>query len=214
MKIATSAKRTGGLSQVELHPNLPRVRVTVKGEEGEPNKVYELNKEDCPAYVQNGIFIVRLNSDGNKMYSMVPVDGLENLKFVGFYHEKDKDPVPATKTGKGNNGPYTYMTFMALFEILDGKNKGMVVPGYFSYNFQAAKLGDKTYAEISHPNSGFTKKLIEFLEVTGLIKVDIPWKENLLPGFQRFIMQRDPKFKGMIKEGRIESLYGDTASKF
>lgn len=212
MDISKGATRTGGLSKVELHPDKPVVRVTVKGEEGKPDKVYTIQKENCPPYVQNGTFYTRLNSDGTKMYSMVPAkQDVFPLKFKEFYHEKDKEPAPVTKNGKGGNGPYTYQQFTAHFEIVSGPCKGMIVPGYFPYNFQPVtkevngKVGE--YTLISHPGSSFTKKLIEFLDVTGLLKAEIPWRENLLPGMQKFIARRDPTFSGMVKEGRIETLY-------
>lgn len=224
MKIAVAEKRNTGLAKVELHPSKPLVKVTLKvvDKEGtEEIKKFTLNKEDCPDYIRAGTFLVSMSADGKKMYSMRPSAGVFKFKVKDFVAPKDKEPVPQTKTsqGKGGSGAFSYQTFMVNFEIVDGENKGMVVPGSFSYNFQEGKdevlgKGIQSVAEISHPTSKFTATLIELLEVTGVMKKQIPWKENLLPLLQKMMLKEDRIFSGSVKKGWIDSLFADESVDF
>ena len=207
MKVAKSTKSSGGLAKVEIKGS--KVRVTFKPEKDEELKRYTLEKENCPDYVQEGTFFVNLSANGDKMYSMRPQNGVFKLKFKEFTAQKDKEPTPRTM----HKGDYSYQIFTSLFEILDGKYAGMIVPGSFSYNFQEAKEEVdgkmRSVAEISHPKSKFTAALIELLTVTGLIQKQIPFKENLLPLLQKMMLREDRVFSGSIKKGYIDSLYED-----
>lgn len=212
MDVAKAGERSGGLAIVQIHPSQPKVRVTVKGEEGAKDKVYTLDKEECPSYVQNGTFFVSLNADGSKMYGMRPRMGLFKAKVKEFVAAKDKEPMPKTKTAP--DGSYTYMTFSVLVEITEGECKGMVIPVNLPYNFQEAQKdipgrGMQSVTQISHPKSKRTPKLIEFLDATGIIKKDIPWKENLLPLMQRMILKEDRQFQIIVKDGWVDSITGD-----
>jgi hypothetical protein len=215
MKVAVAnSGYTGGLAQVQFHPSKPLVRVVVQGEEGAPNKTYTINKEDCPATVREGTFMVSLSADGKKMYGIRPVNGVFKLRFKEFPSKKDTDPAPVTKEAKGQKGTFSYQTFTAVFTIEEGTFKGMEVPGYFSYNFEETTedipgRGPQSVAQISHPRSQFTKTLIDFLTVTGLIQKTIPWKENLLPLLQRMILKENRSFSGGVKQGRVDSFFED-----
>ena len=220
MKVTTKTSRNNGLAKVEVHPTQPKVKVTFKVEkEGEEVRKYVLEKEECPDYVQNGVFLVSLNADGDKMYSMRPVNGVFKLKVKEFVAAKDKEPAPRTKVGKGQNGEYAYQTFMVSFIITDGEFKGMTVPGSFSYNFQEGHeevpgRGVQSVVEISNPRSKFTASLVELLTVTNVINKQLPYRENILPILQKSMLKEDCEFSGSVKKGFIDSLYQDETVAF
>jgi hypothetical protein len=210
MKQVEGGSRISGYAKVELHPQQPKVKVTLEpSEDGAKPKVYVLDKENCPEKVQNGLFIVDLNGEGNKMYSLRPKEGVYKAKIKAFAAKKDAEPAPKTVTGKFG----AYQTFAVGFQIIEGKYAGMEVPGSFPYDFIPGqeeipgKGMQETVSLKKKKDSKHNQRLVELLEVTGVIKMTLPWKENLLPLLQRQMLKADKTFSIGVKEGWVDALF-------
>lgn len=217
--VETSGNTISGVAKVEIHPTQPKVRVTFKPTvEGEKPKAYTLEKEDCPEYVKSGVFIVNLSGNGKKMYSIRPVTGIAKFRVKEFIAQKDpktgKAKEPEPKLHNGKYGPY--MTFSVSFEIVEGENKGMIVPGSFPFDFiegqeEIPGQGLQSVLNVKKKkDSKYNDALWEFLKATGIAKITLPYKENPLPMLQRYILKENRVFSGAFKDGWMTSLISET----
>lgn len=212
MKQVEGGNRISGYAKVEVHPTAPKVKVTVEpAEDGAKPKVFVLEKENCPAYVRSGMFMVNVSGDGTKLYSLRPKEVVAKAKVKEFVAQKDKEPAPKTTQGKFG----AYQTFTVSFQIVDGKFAGMEVPGSFPYDFVPGqedipgKGMQETVSLKKKKDSKHNQRLVELLTVTGVIKQTLPWKENLLPMLQRLMLKADKTFSIAVKEGWVDALYAD-----
>lgn len=218
MKQVETSEGIDGLAKIEIHPNQPKVKVTLKpAEDGQKPKVYILDKEKCPDSVKNGIFLVRLSGNGEKMYSIRPQSGVFKAKVLEFAAQTDqqtgkkKEPTPKTHNGKFG----AYQTFTVAFQITEGEMEGLQVPGSFPYDFVAAEedVPGKGVVEViglkKKKDSKYNQKLVELLEVTRVIKAVLPWKENVLPTLQRAMLKNDRTFSVSVKDGWVDGLFAE-----
>lgn len=213
--IESSGSTVNGIAKIELHPKEPKVKITFKPEEGEKPKSYVVEKENCPDYIRNGTFMVSMAENGKKVYGVRPINAVVKLKFKEFPAKKDSEPAPKTHNGKFG----AYQTFSAVFEIVDGEFKGMEVPGSFPYDFVMTEeeIQGKMHEVINAKKKKDSKnndRLWDFLQVTGLATKTMPWKENVLPTLQKYILRDGKVFSGAIREGWIDSLYSEEAVAF
>lgn len=212
--VQTTFAHVGGLAKVEVHPTQPKVRVIIQAdtEKNIPAKTVVLEKEKCPEYVRSGIFLVDLNQDCTKMYSLRPEKGLFKVKVKNFPAGVDKDGKPKEPAPKVNKGEYgQYLTFIVNFEIIEGEYKGMIIPGSFSFDFIETQeevdgamrscLGLKI-----KKNSPRNDQLVSFLEAAGVIRLIMPFKENPLPMLQRYMLKEGRTIVASVKRGWIDSL--------
>lgn len=208
--VETTGSTLSGLAKVEIRDD--KVKITFKPEEGEKPKSFVVNKEDCPNYIRQGMFMVSMPENGKKVYSVRPNNAVVKLKLKEFNAKKDEEPKPKTHTGKFG----TYLTFSVVFEIVDGEFKGMEVPGSFPYDFVESEeeIQGQMRSVINakkKKDSKHNDRLWDFLNVTGLSKKTMPWKENCLPTLQKYALKEDHTFSGSIRDGWVDSLYSDEA---
>jgi hypothetical protein len=215
MKPVQTTSGISGVAKVEVHPSQPKVKVTLKPtEEGAKPVSYVIEKEDCPEYVRSGMYMVNLSGDGKKMYSIRPITGMAKFRVKQFMAKKDAEPAPKTVNGKF--GPY--MTFAVEFEIVEGENKGMTIPG--SYPFDFIESMEEVPGKGTLPVLNVKKKqkspgndrLWELLEVSGVISLVMPYKENPLPMLQKHMLHQAKVFTGAYKDGWMTSLFASEES--
>jgi hypothetical protein len=216
MKGVETGQSISGVAMVEPHPSMPKVRVTFAPKtEGEKPVAYVLEKEDCPEPIRKGKFMVSLSGNGKKMFSIRPITGMAKLKVKEFPAQRDaqgnaKEPAPKTKTGKFG----VYQTFSVVFEIVEGENKGMEMPGSFPFDFIEGQdeVDGKIVSVLNvkkKKDSPGNDRLWELLEVTGVVKKTMPYKENPLPMLQKYMLKEDRTFSGAYKDGWINSLFSE-----
>lgn len=83
---------------------------------------------------------IRMNSDGTEVEALTPVDGVFNAKLIDLGKREDKDspPTPYVKTwNEGKPNENSYLEFFAVYEITEGKFKGVALPAYkLHYKFE------------------------------------------------------------------------------
>jgi hypothetical protein len=166
-----------------------------------------LKRDDCPENVRPGTFMVRLDEAKTKMYNLYPANGMFEFTVDSFVSEKDQEPKPKTTV----NAQWNYQYFVVLLKITKGDFAGMKVPYLLRYHF--GEYIDPTSGEgvvgLTHLRSKYTPQLEEFLEVTKSMEKPIKYVDNVLPILQKRALAAATTFKGVVKGGYINTLYGE-----
>jgi hypothetical protein len=171
--------------------------------------------ENCPSNICSGEkMMVKLSGDGKRMFSVYPADGMFKLTCTRLSHKDGEEPAPRTQEGKWG----TYQSFIAITEIVDGDYKGMTIPYFLRYNFGEFFQDGKSIVGITKMGSKsiHSPKLEEFLMVTGAnmnssgVDAPITYKDNVLPAIEKRIQAHKKVFTGVLKDGWILTLYGDS----
>lgn len=197
-----------GVGKVAISSGKTKVRVTILNDD-KPNDEYTLLASDCPEYVKPGTFSVTLSSDGKKMMSCYPMNGVFTgrvQKFTGG--GQNNSPAPKT------NSSYNYQYFVTLNEITDGKYKGMVCPFILRYHFEPTteKVDGKPrkVVAIGHEKSKYTEVLMDYCLATGVWDAGpMPFKANVLPMLEKRILRAKKTFSWVMKNGFVSSIMFD-----
>jgi len=170
-----------------------------------------------------GTIRIRMSSDGTEVEALTPVTGVFNLRLVnlGKRDGEDAPPMPYLKTwNEGTPKENTYLEFFAVYEITEGKFKGVQLPAY--------KLHYKFEEDVPH-NPGFTRfagsfaykqatrlfQLRDWGALHGLWEVTgdgvegepIEWDdETILPELEERALENDISVRGVMKDGYIKEL--------
>jgi hypothetical protein len=177
--------------------------------EDNPDVVFDLTPEQCPANVRAGKWFVSLNAKADKMYSFSPVSGAFKCKFIGFASPKDQLPAPQHYTMQfvdkqtGQAGVTEYDAFTALLEIIEGKDAGLVIPYFLRYNFGELE-GQVAFVK---PKSKYTQQTANFLDATGAFKKGtMTYIDNILPALETRLKEAGYKLMVIMKDGHVDAI--------
>lgn len=187
-----------------------RVNLTIKQGDNETKKTIDLDRENCPANLKPGNWMVQISGQGDKMLNFRPILGNFTFRVKGFAASENEEPKPKTKDvsfeKNGKKQEYSYDYFTALLEITEGKYQGLEVPYMLRYHFQDDMLDGKMVVAYSKGGSKYTDYLKEFLNVSGAWDLGpMEYKDNVLPDLQRRILHADKRFNGTMKDGWLVS---------
>jgi hypothetical protein len=210
----TGARGPQGISDVLLHPSKPLVRIVMRhkdknGVNSEETFTLNLSEQEdaVKKLIQSGSFYVSLNSDEKKMYSIRPVKGVYKVRVRKLAAEENKEPAPKTNTTFET--PYDY--WMAILEIVEGKEKGMQFPLILRYWFEeVVKDGKSIVALEFHPKSPKHGPMLEeFLKEFGVWDYgEMSYKDNILPEIQKRLVSAKKVVQVVVKDGWIDSILG------
>jgi hypothetical protein len=177
--------------------------------EDNPDVIFDLTAEQCPANVRAGKWFVSLSGKADRMYSFSPVSGAFKCKFISFASPKDQLPAPqhysmqfVDKT-TGQAGISEYDAFTALLEIIEGKDAGLVIPYFLRYNFGEME-GQVAFVK---PKSKYTQQTATFLEATGAFKKGtMAYIDNILPALETRLKDAKHLLMVVMRDGRIDAI--------
>jgi len=209
VKTQTASEKIRGLASVKVSKDKVKVKFA-----DNPEEVFECTKENAPSTVKSGDWWVSMSVDGERMFTINPVQGAFRAKFVKLASAEGQLPAPQhfrkegvdQKTGKTYVSEYDY--FLPVFEILDGEDEdaqGMSLTKFLRYYF-AEENGEVTFSK-NPVKSAPQRDLIDFLEVMGVFeKGPMKYSENILPALEKRIKEADRTVMLIIKEGNIQSM--------
>jgi hypothetical protein len=185
---------------------------------------YDILVEDAPGYLVRILIIqktlalrVSLNSDGTQILSAGPVGGSYFAVFDRFTAREGEVPSPKmipggvrNKKGGGTWVAPDQLQFNAVFRVVSGKyaantEEGCEVVYPVPYAFRPS-MDEKDGMQIA---GGGSKKLTEFLQVTGLDFVNdtIPVSDNCLPWLEKTLRDREiVVVLSLTDEGYVDTL--------
>jgi hypothetical protein len=198
-----------GSAQIRLTKKSVMVKFDDKKDEDgniiEKGKDFEIERENAPDNVEAGHWSTAVSSDGTKLFSIRPLVGTFDAKFVKFAAAKDAQPAPELE-------PSTYRNDKG--QVVPGKNKLVFtaiieVGGEYEYPCKLPYLfseGDNGNVQLTYRKMGpRISQMIDFLDVCGVKDSAIPYTENILPHLQEMILDEDRTFNVVIKNGWIDS---------
>jgi len=213
---------TKGAAKIALSKDKTKAKVQFVNADGTEGKTLVVDLKECPddvkAYIHSGDFFVNMDADGEKIYSLYPLNGMFEVRVAEFSHQKDQPPKPMTKIGGDGKGKtWEYLYFVVLNEIVSGECKGMHVPLFLRYNF-SEEVQDVNGAEKkvtgyskSLDKSKHTAMLDDFLTITGAWNYGpIPYSDNVLPAIEKRIKKAGVQFSIIMKKGYIDTFYQQT----
>jgi len=194
-----------GEARVQINQEKQKVRVTFKDPSIVSNPiVLPLSNCQCtPMY--EGMFMVTMSKDLEKLYSIRPINGV--FKVTTFRFVKDANDVPVIK----QHPKWDYQYFTVMLQIVDGNYKGLEIPYTLHYNF-----GEFVDLEGNHvvaytkvgANSKHTPRLREYLTFAGAWEEGaLAYKDNVLPDLETRILKARKTFNVIVKDGWIDSIF-------
>lgn len=205
-----SSDRIFGKAKIKFSDDKVLILFKLDKKEGdadtEPIKI-ALARSDCPDTVREGMWLVSISKNRDKLYTLRPIEGVFEMHFLDIAREKDKAPVPKM------NQKFNYLYFNPIFEITSDAAKGLTVGYRFGLHYNFEGIEDENHHMITRystplsPRATNTLKLDEFLNAIGVLDFGpIPYSNNILPDIWHRAKKADKKFQGVIKDGSIDSL--------
>lgn len=175
---------------------------------------YIISIDECDEairkYIVPGDFIVALNGNGDKLYSLYPANGLFEVTTKRFVAQEGELPSPRTKIGSDGKKTWEYLYFIAILEIVSGDFQGNEIPLFLRYNF--AEIGEEGHKVVGYSKrpdkSRHTAILDEYLTIAGAWEDGaIPYTDNCLPILEKRILKAGKRFRIVIKNGYVETFY-------
>lgn len=183
--------------------------------EGDVGAKYVCRLENCPDNIVAGDWRIAMTEDGERIYSIAPIEGMYNLKFIGFAKgENEKIPTPQHAHFEGvdqeTKKPYVtdYDYFTCLFEIIgapggDEDAVGMIMTKRLRYYF----FNNNGVVGFDKPRSKYTGELKDWLADLGAYESgELEYSENILPDLEERLIKLRRKFIGTIKDGFLQSV--------
>lgn len=208
--------------KVQRDENKTIIRVKVSFDETGDSFIIPASdcSEEVRSYLQSGEFNVRLGKDGKSITSISPWSGMYKVHTKKFVAQRDKPPVPQTRTGTNEGGQkWSYQYFVPLLEVVEGECKGMQIPYFLRYFFDGVMedvpgKGKVLVAALAHPKSPYYGQLAEYCEVSGVWEAGpMPMEDNLLPRMEKRILRQDRIFTVIIKKGFVDNIYEESNTK-
>ncbi len=177
----------------------------------DPDSVYEFSLKDAPENAKAGHWWIGMSADGERLWSISPINSAAKLAFEGFSKTEGQLPAPKHIVKEGTDpktgSPYKseYDQFTALFKIVgsdDPDEVGMIVTYTLRYYF----FNNDGQVGLDKPRSKYTVQLADFLDASGATQTEMNYSENILPALERRILEAGRLYNAIIKEGRIDSL--------
>ena len=170
-----------------------------------------------------GTIRIRMSGDGLEVEALTPVVGVFNAKMIDMGKKEDKDshPTPYVKTwNEGKPNENSYLEFFAVYEITEGKFKGVALPAYkLHYKFEEDVPANPGFTRFAGSfNSKRATRLFQLRdwgnlhglwEVTrdGVEGEPIEWDdETILPELLERAEETDAQIRVVIKDGYIQEL--------
>lgn len=199
----SAARGLQGEARISIARNV--VTVTM----AENRETFSIPKADCPTNVRNGTWYVNLNRDGTRMFSLRPMAGIFEVKYLKMAAAENQDPKPyhdsgARRRADGTTYNVDRLMFKVILTIANGDNAGMEVPLNMEYAFDNV---DGT-AAIQNRRARAVQQLIRFFEVHGLMDegIVIPYSANILPDLDELLLSHKRKFGIVMAKGWIDSI--------
>lgn len=205
----TQQETTYGLATVKVGKQAAKVTFLEGG------KSFKFSLDDLPPIPKlptesEDTYMVVLNPDGDMVDKIGPAEGHFTAVFEDFTRSEDgAEPAPQEKTSTYNGKETTYLRFTALFKIVSGRYKGVVVPHFLRYKFAEGDNGETIWdGDPSNPKAIHLPRLVEFCEKLGAVDEPIEWPSdgNILPELLRRIKAANRKVDLVIKKGYIDSV--------
>lgn len=202
MKIIKAGKK-GPHGEAKVRVGSGKAQIIFK----EDGSTFVFPKSELPESTKPGLFYVSLNGEG-EFLSMRPMNAIVKAKFSHFAANEGDVPQPneypggTAKRRDGTTFSYdAYRAMIAILDITDKEYKGMTIPVFLRYPFV-----DDGEGHIAIKGGGKNIELLEsFLEVTGILDMDIPYSENVLPKLQKAMLKAGQEFQVMLKGGNADS---------
>lgn len=203
-----------GLAKVALNSNKTKAKILFPATDETEEKEYVIFVKNCPedvqGYIRSGEFIVKMDQEKTKLYSMSPANGMFEGKVSKFSARKDQPPAPMTKVGPD----WSYLYFVVMVGITKGECQGMQIPLFLRYNFceEEQEIKGEMRSVVGYSKnldkSKHTALLDEFLTITGVWNYGpIPYSDNILPKIEQRVMRAAKSFNFIVKKGYIDTLY-------
>lgn len=191
---------------------------SIKVELADLPKVPKLQKNS------KGQIRVRMSSDGMEVEALTPVVGVFNLKMIDIGPRpegEDSQPMPRLKTwNEGTPKENKYLEFFAVYEITEGKFKGVKLPAYnMHYKFEEDLPSNPGYTRFAGSfNSTRATRLFQLRDwgnfhgvwnVTpdGVEGEPIEWDDDtILPELLDRVLENDIPVRGVMKNGYVQEL--------
>ena len=157
---------------------------------------------------------IRMSTDGTEVEALTPVTGVFNLKLTGIgpRPEKDADPTPKERVwNEGTEKENRYLEFFAVYQIIDGKFKGVTLPAYnMHYKFEedSNNPGFTRYAG-NFDNKKATRlfQLRDWMQIHGIDSDPIEWDDvTILPTLLERALDNGVQVRGVFKNGYVTEL--------
>lgn len=198
-----SIKPDRGIATVKVGKSTVRVAF-----ESDPENVYEVPLDKAPEMIKNGKWMVSMGGKHDRIFSISPISGMFKMRFREFSHAQGQIPAPIHRTSTftnqdGSTGVSEYDAFTALFEIIEGPNKGMIVAAFLRYNFSEVD----GFVAFTKPKSRYTKELGDVMDACGAFdKGPMKYSENILPALQSRLQAANYPLAVIMKDGFIDSM--------
>ena len=192
------------------------------------SKDLTLNIEDLPKPKvkpnDTGKIRVRMSADGTEVEALTPVTGVFNMRLVDLGPRpdgEDSQPMPRLRTwNEGTPKENSYLEFFGVYEITEGKFKGVKLPAYnMHYKFEEDLPKNPGFTRFAGSfNSTRATRLFQLRdwgnlhgiwEVTpdGVEGEPIEWDdETILPELLERALENDVPVRGVMKDGYIKEL--------
>jgi len=201
----------GGPAEVVITGKKVRIEF-IKGYAQKPNpfagQVFLFTVDALPLKsLPSGEYNVLLNTDGDSIFGICPLNQTVQVKFTHFSSPTDQNgnrmpPTPKRDAGtrQGKNGPYQYdeMKFTAIGEITSPRDfRGLEVAMPFLYNFR-----DDGEGGLAISGTGARSQMLnDFLRVAYGGDFQMPFSDNILPKLELLLQSAEREFMVVIKNG-------------
>ena len=216
-KQANYERGDSGVGKIRFSTNGQKVQITLNvpvGKDQFEEKIFKLDRDNCPDNIElargSKEWQIQMSSDGTKLMSFRPVQGVFVVKTESFASRENEEPAPKHKDVEfvkdGKKQSYSYDYFTVILDILEPeKFAGLTLPLVLRYQFGEFVKDGKSITGFSMGGK-YTAQLEEYMIVSGILEdayQPMEWKDNLLPTMQRIALHEDRKFQVTVKDGWI-----------
>lgn len=201
-----------GLATVKVGKSSAKITFEESGDE------YKFSLDDLPSKPKlhpesEDTYMVVLTAEKDAVEKIGPAEGRVQAHCIDFARtEEGADPAPVEGTSNYQGKETKYLRFTALWEVLTGKYKGLVIPHFLRYKLEEGPDGMTQWqGNPNNPNATHLPKLIDFCEKTGVFDEEPnlgEWPDdgNVLPLMLERIQAADKHVDLVIKKGYISDL--------
>jgi hypothetical protein len=207
---STNEARTYGLAKVRVRGDAVKVTF-IDG--GAP---FKFHKDDLPKRPRllddsEDTYNVVLSADKDTIEKISPAEGRVTAHLLDFWRpEEGADPEPADDTYETPEGKtIVRQKFVAVFEVTDGKYKGVTIPHFLKYLFEDDNNGMvKFKGNPQARNAVHLPRLLDFCDKTGMVEEPMEWPEdgNVLPALLERGLNADRTVELIIKKGFVAEI--------
>lgn len=197
-----------GAAKVATVGKVLQIVLTASGE------IVNLSTDALPEGVKkipSGDYKVSLSVKKDKLYEIYPLNGSQEVEFIGFAKKEGQPPFPRPplkRTGinrQGKEYPRDWLEFKVLVRIVSGPHTGLIIGFKLRYYFAVGK--DGIHAAVSGTGS-HSQILARFLDAsTGDIsKVRVVFSDNILPPLETLLLREGRPFQVIVEAGWVNTI--------